>query len=157
MEIISNPLFFLSLDNTGTTWEEGDGDHELNTNPNAIISSADDEQSGFFERLGARTELFLGQFFTAWGTKCARNSGIVLFLGFCFVVGLGHGVKFLYVTTDPVELWASPTSRSRIEREYFDKNFEPFYRIEQVSLFLLGFFCLSFNKCFFFCFCVVYL
>lgn len=46
---------------------------------------------------------------------------------------MGHGVKYLIITTDPVELWAAPTSDSRIERQFFDTNFEPFYRIEQVS------------------------
>lgn len=46
----------------------------------------------------------------------------------CLVVGLGFGVKFMIVTTNPVELWASPNSRSRVEREYFDSHFEPFYR-----------------------------
>lgn len=54
-------------------------------------------------------------------------------LGFCFVCALGHGIKYLKITTDPVELWAAPNSRSRIEREFFDSNFEPFYRIEQVG------------------------
>jgi Niemann-Pick C1 protein len=50
------------------------------------------------------------------------------------VVGLGHGIKYMQVTTNPVELWASPHSRSRIEREYFDSHFEPFYRTEQVII-----------------------
>lgn len=45
---------------------------------------------------------------------------------------LGHGIKYLNIITDPVELWAGPNSRSRIEREFFDSKFEPFYRIEQV-------------------------
>lgn len=38
------------------------------------------------------------------------------------------------VTTDPVELWASPISRSRVEKEYFDSHFEPFYRTEQIII-----------------------
>jgi Niemann-Pick C1 protein len=50
------------------------------------------------------------------------------------VVCLGLGIKFIKVTTDPVELWASPHSRSRVEREYFDSHFEPFYRTEQVII-----------------------
>lgn len=49
------------------------------------------------------------------------------------MVGMGHGIKYLNITTNPVELWASPNSRARVEREYFDTNFEPFYRIEQVG------------------------
>lgn len=51
-----------------------------------------------------------------------------------FIVTLAHGIKYLSITTDPVELWASPTSRSRVEREFFDSSFEPFYRIQQVIL-----------------------
>lgn len=54
--------------------------------------------------------------------------------GFVFIVTLAHGIKYLSITTDPVELWASPTSRSRVEREFFDSNFEPFYRVQQIIL-----------------------
>lgn len=59
---------------------------------------------------------------------------LLLILGFVFIVTLAHGVKFLNITTDPVELWASDTSRSRLEKEFFDKNFEPFYRVEQIII-----------------------
>jgi Niemann-Pick C1 protein len=38
------------------------------------------------------------------------------------------------VTTNPVELWASPHSRARIERKFFDSHFGPFYRIEQIII-----------------------
>lgn len=38
------------------------------------------------------------------------------------------------VTTDPVELWASPNSRSRREKDYFDSKFGPFYRTAQVFI-----------------------
>jgi hypothetical protein len=55
-------------------------------------------------------------------------------VGLCVVTGLGHGIKYIKVTTNPVELWASPDSRSRVEREYFDSHFEPFYRTEQVII-----------------------
>lgn len=94
----------------------------------------EDEELGYFEKLGARTETVLEEFFTVWGTYCARRPALILFLGFCFVVGMGHGVLQLNITTNPVELWASPNSRSRVEREFFDKNFEPFYRIEQIII-----------------------
>lgn len=119
-----------------------------------------DEDSGYFEKLGAKTETFLEKYFTIWGTYCANRPWLILFLGksilfhpiiikpmklmnklmcihiynlgLVFIVAMGHGIKYLNVTTDPVELWASPHSRSRVEREYFDSNFNPFYRIEQV-------------------------
>lgn len=50
------------------------------------------------------------------------------------MTALGHGIKYLKITTDPVELWAGPSSKSRVEREFFDSNFEPFYRIEQIII-----------------------
>ncbi|VVC88611.1 unnamed protein product [Leptidea sinapis] len=40
----------------------------------------------------------------------------------------------MQVTTNPVELWAAPNSRSRLEREYFDSHFEPFYRTEMLII-----------------------
>lgn len=94
----------------------------------------DDEAAGYFEKLGAKTEYILEKFFTAWGTRCAQHPASVLFAGLLFVIALGLGIMFLHVTTDPVELWASPASRSRVEREYFDSHFEPFYRIEQIII-----------------------
>ena len=51
-----------------------------------------------------------------------------------FAVGLSTGIKWLNVTTDPIELWASPSSRSRIEKDFFDKTFRPFYRTEQIII-----------------------
>ncbi|KAG7205223.1 hypothetical protein KM043_018307 [Ampulex compressa] len=94
----------------------------------------EEEQSTFIERLGAGTDKLLQEFFCWWGTACASRPWLILFLGFLFIVGLGHGIKYIHVTTDPVELWASPTSRSRVEREYFDQHFEPFYRLEQIII-----------------------
>ncbi|KAK9885215.1 hypothetical protein WA026_010720 [Henosepilachna vigintioctopunctata] len=97
-----------------------------------------DTHSSFFERLGIFTNNFLKNFFERWGIYCAENPWLILFLGFCLITGLGHGIKYLEITTDPVELWASPVSRSRVEKEYFDKNFEPFYRTEQIIIRAVG-------------------
>ena len=68
----------------------------------------------------------------------ASHPVIVLFVTSWIVLGLGYGALDLKVTTDPVELWASPESRSRIEKEYFDSRFEPFYRNEQVFVKAVG-------------------
>lgn len=38
------------------------------------------------------------------------------------------------LTVDPIELWAAPDSRSRIEKTFFDETFRPFYRAEQVII-----------------------
>jgi len=63
---------------------------------------------------------------------------IVLFTTSWIVLALGHGAFSLQVTTDPVEIWASPQSRARLEKEYFDSRFEPFYRTEQVFVKTVG-------------------
>ncbi|XP_055614441.1 NPC intracellular cholesterol transporter 1, partial [Uranotaenia lowii] len=115
---------------SSATW---DGEQELRPHPTSVHGDEDTE-SGYFERLGAKTETALEKFFTAWGTYCAQHPWIVLLLGIIFIVVMGFGIMFLHITTNPVELWASPTSRSRVEREYFDSRFEPFYRIEQMII-----------------------
>jgi Niemann-Pick C1 protein len=33
-----------------------------------------------------------------------------------------------------VELWAAPGSRSRVEKDFYDQVFRPFYRTEQVII-----------------------
>lgn len=64
----------------------------------------------------------------------ASNAGVVIFITSWIVVGLGYGALQLHVTVNPVEIWAAPGSRSRIEKDFFDKNFAPFYRTEQVFI-----------------------
>lgn len=64
----------------------------------------------------------------------ATHSVIVLFVTSWIILGCGYGAIYLDVTSDPVELWASPTSRSRMEKDYFDKYFRPFYRTEQIFI-----------------------
>ncbi|EDV98847.1 GH13378 [Drosophila grimshawi] len=92
------------------------------------------QEPRYFEKLGARTEFFLENLFTRWGTFFASHPWMTLLAGATIVVVLGYGVTYVQITTDPVELWASPTSKSRTEREFFDSKFEPFFRIEQVII-----------------------
>jgi Niemann-Pick C1 protein len=68
----------------------------------------------------------------------ASHPAIVLFASSWVVAALVYGAFDLQVTTDPVEIWASPQSRSRLEKEYFDSRFEPFYRTEQVFVKAVG-------------------
>ncbi|XP_076272104.1 Niemann-Pick type C-1a isoform X2 [Rhynchophorus ferrugineus] len=108
--------------------------HEMDTHSINKIPGEYDQPSSFIERLGANTDSYLQQFFQSWGTFCARKPWLVLFLGASVVIALGHGIKYLQITTDPVELWASPSSRSRVEKEYYDSHFDPFYRNEQIII-----------------------
>lgn len=65
---------------------------------------------------------------------CAANPWGILLPGILATSVLCLGILKLEITTDPVELWAAPNSRSRLEKEYFDKNFAPFYRIEHLII-----------------------
>ncbi|XP_022105812.1 Niemann-Pick C1 protein-like [Acanthaster planci] len=89
---------------------------------------------GCRERVGATFHRKLSAVFQWWGTICARYPVPVILLGLLVVGGLSSGIAFLKVTTDPVELWSPPESRSREEKSYFDENFGPFYRTEQVII-----------------------
>jgi len=69
---------------------------------------------------------------------CAKHPSIVLGSGAIAVLVLLQGVFVLEITTDPVQLWASPISRSRLEKDYFDSRFRPFYRTEQIFFKAVG-------------------
>ncbi|XP_045523161.1 NPC intracellular cholesterol transporter 1 isoform X2 [Pieris brassicae] len=115
-----------------------ENNQDMPTNPGTVGWSIDQPDGAndatFFERLGAKTETKLEDFFQWWGCAMASRPWIVLLMGLCVVVSLGYGIRFMQVTTDPVELWAAPNSRSRQEREYFDSHFEPFYRTEMLII-----------------------
>ncbi|XP_011865983.1 PREDICTED: Niemann-Pick C1 protein-like [Vollenhovia emeryi] len=72
--------------------------------------------------------------FTAWGTAFAKYPIITLFTASYIVVILGHGIAYLSVTVNPIEIWAAPNSRSRIEKDFYDNRFQPFYRTEQIYI-----------------------
>ncbi|KRT84518.1 hypothetical protein AMK59_2340 [Oryctes borbonicus] len=68
------------------------------------------------------------------GIYMAKYSTLVLFFSSYLVIALGYGAFNLSVTTNPVEIWAGPRSRSRLEKDFFDENFRPFYRTEQIFI-----------------------
>ncbi|XP_053681579.1 NPC intracellular cholesterol transporter 1 homolog 1b [Sabethes cyaneus] len=76
----------------------------------------------------------LTKFFTHWGTFCAAHPMLILAICSWCIGGLCYGIVFLQITTDPVELWAAPESRSRLEKDYFDSRFSPFYRTAQIFI-----------------------
>lgn len=68
----------------------------------------------------------------------STHSNIVLFLSSYVVIAIGYGAFNLSVTTNPTEIWAGPQSRSRLEKDYVDQNFGPFYRTEQIFIQAVG-------------------
>ncbi|XP_070506187.1 NPC intracellular cholesterol transporter 1 homolog 1b-like [Chironomus tepperi] len=92
------------------------------------------QKIGFLERTADKIEKILEDFFTSWGTYCAKHPLKIMLIGLLFFACFAYGLRFLHVTKNPIELWAAPNSRSRVEKEFFDSNFGPFYRIEQVII-----------------------
>lgn len=53
----------------------------MNAHSSSNDMKCDKVDGDYFERLGAQTEIFFENCFTAWGTSCAKNPWLVLFLG----------------------------------------------------------------------------
>ncbi|TNN18496.1 Niemann-Pick type protein 1B [Schistosoma japonicum] len=76
----------------------------------------------------------LTKMFRSLGGIIVQHPLIVLVISLVVILILSGGFVFLQVTTDPVELWSGKESRSRLEKNYFDQQFGPFYRIEQIII-----------------------
>ncbi|XP_001355048.3 NPC intracellular cholesterol transporter 1 homolog 1b [Drosophila pseudoobscura] len=72
--------------------------------------------------------------FRAWGTFCAKHPVLVLALCSWAIAGISYGIRYMSITTDPVELWAGDESQTRLEKDYFDQHFGPFYRTNQIFI-----------------------
>uniref|UniRef100_A0A8C8SDG3 NPC1 like intracellular cholesterol transporter 1 n=1 Tax=Pelusios castaneus TaxID=367368 RepID=A0A8C8SDG3_9SAUR len=86
------------------------------------------------ERLSQATHRILGETFRRWGTMAASYPVTVIMVSVVVVVGLSCGMVFIQLTTDPVELWSSPDSQARQEKDFYDQNFGPFFRTNQVII-----------------------
>lgn len=67
-----------------------------------------------------------------WTSIITSYPKSVILFTIILIVLMSLGLMKLDMQEDPVELWSSPGARSRKEKEFFDENFGPFYRIEQV-------------------------
>lgn len=86
------------------------------------------------ESVGERFENFLRLVFSCWGSFCVRRPLLVIFVSIVLVVICCFGLRYMRITTDPVDLWSAPQSRARQEKQYFDEHFGPFFRTEQLII-----------------------
>ncbi|KAG6837520.1 hypothetical protein H0H93_007701 [Arthromyces matolae] len=75
---------------------------------------------------------FLRRGFYNLGLFAATSPWLTFSLVFLFMGLLNIGWKKFEIETDPVRLWVAPTSESKLQKEYFDEHFGPFYRTEQI-------------------------
>ncbi|CAL4059784.1 unnamed protein product, partial [Meganyctiphanes norvegica] len=88
----------------------------------------------FSDVLEADVDHAIQSAFSNYGRFVAYHFIIALIGGIIVVIALCYGIVYLKLTTDPVKLWASPTSRSRLEKDMFDNTFAPFFRTTQVII-----------------------
>lgn len=74
------------------------------------------------------------RFFYKLGSLCASYPWLTLAAASVFIAGLNLGWTRFSVEVDPVRLWVPPTSETKIQKEYFDKHFGPFYRTQQIFI-----------------------
>uniref|UniRef100_A0A3Q2Z477 Niemann-Pick disease, type C1 n=1 Tax=Hippocampus comes TaxID=109280 RepID=A0A3Q2Z477_HIPCM len=96
-------------------------------NPEAVNASC-------CETLGERFENALRAIFSSWGSFCVRYPGSVILGSLLLVTASSGGLVYMRITTDPVELWSSPGSQARQEKDYFDSHFGAFYRTAQLII-----------------------
>ncbi|KIM21967.1 hypothetical protein M408DRAFT_18285 [Serendipita vermifera MAFF 305830] len=68
------------------------------------------------------------------GLTSASHPWLMFVFVFAIFAGLNSGWKYFQVETDPVRLWVAPSSQSRLQKDFFDEHFGPFYRPQQIFM-----------------------
>ncbi|KAK0554292.1 niemann-Pick type C- protein 1 [Tilletia horrida] len=74
----------------------------------------------------------LSRFFYKLGLASASNPSLTFAIALALLALANLGWMHFAVETDPVHLWVAKDSESKLRKEYFDENFGPFYRTQQV-------------------------
>uniref|UniRef100_A0A8C5MCV0 NPC1 like intracellular cholesterol transporter 1 n=1 Tax=Leptobrachium leishanense TaxID=445787 RepID=A0A8C5MCV0_9ANUR len=99
------------------------------------VTSAD---LGCAERVSLKFNRSMEKTFRWWGTLVASYPKTVIGISVAVVIVLSCGMILIKLTTDPVELWSSPQSRAREEKDFYDNNFGPFFRTNQLIITVPG-------------------
>uniref|UniRef100_UPI00358E79CF NPC intracellular cholesterol transporter 1-like isoform X2 n=1 Tax=Myxine glutinosa TaxID=7769 RepID=UPI00358E79CF len=113
----------------------------LDSDYGPILSDVDRERQNLLGKLNTGCarfcfciESYLQTTFSCWGEWCVRHPLPVLLVSTIVIAVCSAGLHWVVVITDPVELWSAPNSRSRLEKDYFDTHFGPFFRVEQLII-----------------------
>ncbi|XP_065898214.1 NPC intracellular cholesterol transporter 1-like isoform X2 [Dysidea avara] len=105
------------------------------TNKEGYEKISESAQESFsLSQVGHNFENMISRLFSMWGYIVATFWFLVVPLALILLAFCCVGLLFFEVTTDPVELWSSPSSRARKEKNYFDQHFGPFYRTSQIII-----------------------
>ena len=81
-----------------------------------------------------RLNNFLRKTFFRLGLLASEKPYLTFALVFTAIGLLNIGWQNFEVETNPVRLWVAPDSESKIQKEYFDEHFGPFYRPQQIFI-----------------------
>ncbi|KPI40214.1 Niemann-Pick type C-related protein 1 [Cyphellophora attinorum] len=103
-------------------------------------ASDDEDDEGYVRNAGVLDrpyrKYYLNQIFdrafSKLGSFCARFPGLTIGTNVLIIGLLSLGWLKFEVELDPVRLWVSPDSDAAQEKAFFDANFGPFYRTEQM-------------------------
>jgi Niemann-Pick C1 protein len=102
------------------------------------MPSADSDLNlGKFNRpktCGEKFRITLESIFLSVGTFFAKYPISSLAIIGNTAIFLSLGISKLNITSNPIEIWSAPNSRVRLEKNFFDKHFQPFYRTEQIFI-----------------------
>lgn len=79
-----------------------------------------------------RLNVKLRRMFYKLGLFTASSPWATFSIMFTLVGLLNIGWSSFSVETDPVRLWVAPDSESKVQKDFFDQNFGPFYRPQQI-------------------------
>ncbi|KAG2152925.1 patched family-domain-containing protein [Suillus clintonianus] len=79
-----------------------------------------------------RLNTILRRGFYRLGLATASSPFLTFSLVFTVIGLLNLGWQNFDIETDPVRLWVAPDSESKLQKEYFDEHFGPFYRPQQI-------------------------
>lgn len=122
----------------GAIGDDRESSTSSNLNSDVAGGNYDEEHTeklntlGKFCQVGHFVEAWIKKIFYHWGRFTAKFWFLVVFVVIVITATLSFGLFFFTVTTDPVKLWSAPTSRARLEKNYYDENFRPFYRTEMI-------------------------
>ena len=107
---------------------------EIKRNIPIVEEASNDNSQNSSCKIGVLVNRALEYIFARCGTFCANHPIPVIVIDLAIIGVLCSGLALLRITTDPIELWAAPNSRSRLERDFFGATFRPFYRTEQIII-----------------------
>ncbi|GAM20374.1 hypothetical protein SAMD00019534_035490 [Acytostelium subglobosum LB1] len=109
-------------------------EEEMPIRAGSIQYNDSDHYNNMSDDIGITDPSLVQRAFFVYGKFITRFPKLVILVCILFAAICAVGILRLDIEQDPVKLWASPDSRAVKEKAYFDSNFGPFYRTEQLII-----------------------